>query len=504
MQSDAIRTKATAELNEHKRSKVLSAVNAVIKRGLDILLAILGLIILSPVYLGIAIAIKRESPGPVIFKGLRMGRWEKPFYIYKFKTMCDPPVDGQNGPSVTASDDPRITSLGHYLRTSKLNELPQLWNVLKGDMSFVGPRPEDYEIALTWPAEARREILSVRPGITSPASVIYHNEEEMLQGDGFMDDYLGKILPDKLRLDHLYIQNHSLITDVDVLAATFLTLLPLIGGKKVDERWIFGGPTLNFFRRVVPWFLLDVIVATISVGLSGIVWRLSAVINLGIPVFIFLSLAIAILISIINMLIGLQKVSWREASPAYVVDIGISVGLTMVILWMINRFWITEPRIPFSLFWLISITTFVGLVGVRYRERLITSLAYRWLLFRGSSSSFAERVLIVGAGRLGELVSWLIQRSTYSPLFGVIGFADDDPKKRTARIDGIKVLGSTRDIPELTEKYSIAIIIIAISNADSKNIERINEICVSTDAKVIIMPDLVKNVEDTINGIREC
>ena len=126
------------------------------------------------------------------------------------------------------------------------------------------------------------------------------------------------------------------------------------------------------------------------------------------------------------------------------------------------------------------------------------------MLFRSSSSSFAERVLIVGAGRLGELVSWLIQRSTYSPLFGVIGFADDDPKKRTARIDGIKVLGSTQEIPELTERYSIAIIIIAISNADSKDMERINEICDSTDAKVIIMPDLVKNVEDTIHGIREC
>jgi FlaA1/EpsC-like NDP-sugar epimerase len=153
--------------------------------------------------------------------------------------------------------------------------------------------------------------------------------------------------------------------------------------------------------------------------------------------------------------------------------------------------------------WLISITTFVGLITVRYRERLLTSLAYRWLLFRGSSTSFAERILIVGAGRLGELTSWLIQRSAYSTLFGVIGFVDDDPKKRVDRIHGVKVLGSTKDIPALVEKYSIAIIIMAISNAEVEDKEHIKQICESTDAKLIIMPDLVQNVEDAFNGIQE-
>ena len=256
-----------------------------------------------------------------------------------------------------------------------------------------------------------------------------------------------------------------------------------------------------FFRRVVTWFLLDVIVATVSVGVSGLVWRISTVINLGIPVFIVLAIAIALSISLINMAMGLQKISWRDASPAYVVDIAFSVGLTMTILWLINRLWLTDPWIPFSLYWLIGITTYLGLVGVRYRNRLLTSLAYRWLLFRGSDAIFAERILIVGAGHLGELTSWLIQRSIYSTLFGVVGFVDDDPKKRDLRIGGIKILGSTDAIPNLVEKYSIAIIMMAISDGNQAELDRIKQICASTDAKVIVIPDLVRRLEEAFEGI---
>lgn len=499
MQNDAIRTQAISSTTPMKKSRVSVFANSFFKRTFDIIFSFFGLIFLLPVFFLIAISIRRESPGPVTYQGLRLGKNEKPFKILKFRTMhCQP--DGENGPPVTASDDQRVTKIGRYLRNSKLNELPQLWNVLIGQMSFVGPRPEDYKIAMTWPPEVRKEISSVRPGITSPASIIYRDEEHLLKGDDFMDNYLGKILPDKQRLDQLYVRNHNLFVDMDVLAATIIMLLPQIRGKEIDEQVLFGGPTLMLFRRVVPWFLIDIIVATISVGLSGIVWRISAVINLGIPVFFILAVAIALIISLINMILGLQKISWREASPAYVIDIGISVGLTMFILWLVNRFWITEPWVPFSMLWLIGVTIYIGLVGVRYRERLISSLAYRWLLFRGSEASFAERILIVGAGHLGELTSWLIHRSSYSTLFGVVGFVDDDPKKRNLRVGGIKVMGSSQAIPDLVEKYSIGIVITAISNADEVTRDRIKHICDSTPAKVIVMPDLILRLEDAFEG----
>ena len=120
----------------------------------------------------------------------------------------------------------RITPLGQWLRETKINELPQLWNVLVGEMSIVGPRPEDPEIAESWPWDARREILSVRPGITSPTSVLYRDEEKMLKGDDVLDDYLQIVMPDKLRLDQLYVRNHRFLSDLDIIFWTLLVLLP--------------------------------------------------------------------------------------------------------------------------------------------------------------------------------------------------------------------------------------------------------------------------------------
>ena len=228
-------------------------------------------------------------------------------------------------------------------------------------------------------------------------------------------------------------------------------------------------------------------------------------IDLGVPTFIVLALAIAVVISLINSLLGLQKISWRNAGASYIFDLLLSVTTTMVLLWVFNRFVVTEPRIPFSMFWLIGLTTFVFLVAVRYRDRLISSLSYRWLLLRGTSASFAERILIVGAGELGELTAWLIQRSGYSPLFGVVGFVDDDPHKRNLRPGGITVLGSTEAIPELVEKYSIAVIMLALSDGNEAEKSRIKALCESTGANVVVMPDMIKNLEKTFvsNGIKE-
>src|SRR5258706_16430552 len=139
-------------------------VNDFFKRAFDVFTSLLGIVLLSPFLTAIAILIKRESPGPVIYGGTRAGKGNRPFRIWKFRTMYEVP-DSYYGPAVTATGDKRITPLGHWLRDTKINELPQLWNVLIGEMSFVGPRPEDWKIAQDWPEEAQGEILSVRPAI---------------------------------------------------------------------------------------------------------------------------------------------------------------------------------------------------------------------------------------------------------------------------------------------------------------------------------------------------
>ncbi len=479
----------------HRRS-VLS----VFKRLGDILVASLLLIILSPVMLYIILRIKHDSPGPVLFKGDRMGRFGKPFKILKFRTMYEDD-HSYNGAPVTAKDDDRITPFGKYLRDTKLNELPQLLNVIKGEMSIVGPRPEDLKIAQDWPDEVKAEVLSVRPGITSPASVIYRNEETLLQGSGFMDDYLKTILPDKIRLDQLYVRNRSVFTDLDVIAMTAVTLLPVLRRTSFDQRWLFGGPFYIFFRRIFSWFLIDMFVTTFAVGISGVVWRLSAIINLGWQNYLLMSFAIAVFVSLINMMMGLNRVNWRNANPIYVVDLAVSVSIAMAVLYGVTRLWLTDPWLPFSLIWLIGITMMVGLVFVRYRDRLFTGLANRWLLLRGAKSSFAEHIIIVGAGSLAEMTIWLLQRSAYSSIFGIIGMVDDDPRKRNMESYGVRVLGTTKDIPSIVEKYQIGLIFFAIANGSEQDRARITQLCEMTGAKIVVIPNLVKVLESSIKKI---
>jgi FlaA1/EpsC-like NDP-sugar epimerase len=193
--------------------------------------------------------------------------------------------------------------------------------------------------------------------------------------------------------------------------------------------------------------------------------------------------------------------NWKKASPVYVLDLAFSTALTITIIWHINRYWLTEPWIPFSMLWLMALTIFVGVVAVRYRERLVTGLANRWLLFRGPKASFAERILIIGAGNLGEMTLWLLTRSAYASIFGVVGFVDDDARKRGSQIMGLNVIGSTQEIPALVEKYKIGLIFFAIANGPEAQRQAILAMCDSTPAKTVIIPDLVKVLERSIKKI---
>ena len=188
------------------------------KRTFDTALAALGLIVVSPILAAIAIAIKTGSKGPLLYKGRRVGLDGVPFEMLKFRTMV---VDADKiGGSSTPEDDPRVTPIGKKLRRYKLDELPQLLNVLKGDMSFVGPRPQvQWAVDLYTPEE--REILRVRPGITDEASLKFSNEAEILKGSTDPDkDYIEKIHPEKMRLSLDYVRHRSFSGDLSIIART--------------------------------------------------------------------------------------------------------------------------------------------------------------------------------------------------------------------------------------------------------------------------------------------
>ena len=188
------------------------------KRAFDAAVAAIGLVVLSPVLAAISIAIKAGSPGPLVYRGKRVGLNGDTFEMLKFRTMV---VDADKiGGSSTPEDDPRVTPIGKKLRRYKLDELPQLINVLKGDMSFVGPRPQvQWAVDLYTPEE--REILKVRPGITDEASLRFSNEAEILKGSKDPDkDYIEKIHPEKMRLSLEYVRNRSFSGDLSIIART--------------------------------------------------------------------------------------------------------------------------------------------------------------------------------------------------------------------------------------------------------------------------------------------
>jgi lipopolysaccharide/colanic/teichoic acid biosynthesis glycosyltransferase len=191
-----------------------------LKRCFDFIAALIGLIGLSPVFVLTAIAVRCDSRGPIFFLQQRVGRGFRSFWICKFRTMA---VDApERGLQITAGEDPRITRVGRFLRKWKLDELPQLWNVLKGEMSLVGPRPEVPRYV-----EMFREdyacVLSVRPGITDPASLKYRDEAALLaQSQNPEETYVRQILPEKITLSKQYVAQASLLGDVVLIWRTIL------------------------------------------------------------------------------------------------------------------------------------------------------------------------------------------------------------------------------------------------------------------------------------------
>lgn len=206
------------------------------KRLFDVSCAAVGLVVSSPVLLLVAVAVRLDSPGPVLFRQVRMGRHGRTFRIRKFRTMRT----GAGGPSVSAQGDQRITRVGAVLRRTKVDELPQLVDVLIGQMSLVGPRPEVPEYVELWGVEAKSAILSLRPGITDPASLLFRHEADQL---ALVPDpethYVRVLLPQKVALYVDYVATRTFRGDVAVL---FRTLWVVLAPKRSSEREALGPP----------------------------------------------------------------------------------------------------------------------------------------------------------------------------------------------------------------------------------------------------------------------
>lgn len=194
------------------------------KRVFDVLLASSMLVAASPLMLIATIGILIASPGPIFYRSMRAGKDGKPFFLYKLRSMT--PSTSGTGSSITKLNDPRVYPFGALLRKYKIDEFPQLINILKGDMSIVGPRPEDPGIVETYYTPRDWETLEVRPGLTSPGAIYFYTDlERRLEGDGSETAYAERILPEMLAVDHVFLEQESLWYDIRIVFRTALAIL---------------------------------------------------------------------------------------------------------------------------------------------------------------------------------------------------------------------------------------------------------------------------------------
>ena len=280
---------------------------------------------------------------------------------------------------------------------------------------------------------------------------------------------------------------------------TLLALLPLLRKRPVPEHLLFWGPISRFFSRYASWFVIDTIVALIAVGASGLFWRTLGPLDMGWDFAPFWAIILALLFSLLNAALGLNRVSWSKAQPAEVIDLAVSSSFGTLIVLIVNGY-LGTPKLLVGLILLSGLFAFFGFVAVRYRSRLITGLATRWLNLRGAFSVVGERVLIVGAGEMGQFASWLLRYGQLAQAFQVIGMVDDDPRKDGLRIDGCNVLGRAEDIPKLVQERDIGVIIFAINRLSADRRAEILELCHQTGTRIVVLPDFLRFIQSYFPG----
>jgi lipopolysaccharide/colanic/teichoic acid biosynthesis glycosyltransferase len=479
-----------------------------IKRFFDICISFLGLVVLSPFFILIGYLIRRDSPGPVFFRCYRMGKDQRPFQMLKFRTMYEDPKS-YDGPSITCEGDERITPYGRWLRDTKVNELPQLWNVLKGEMSLVGPRPEDVDIAKNWSEEDRRLIFSVFPGITSPASILYRDEEQLLSKGNLMQDYLEHILPDKMRFDRLYVQNRSFTSDLDILFWTLVIIIPNIVKSKIPVGYLFAGPISRVMNRFVTWFLTDFCVSFIVVGGVTFFWRLQAPLHWGAGNLSILAFMIAVIFSGFNYILGLNKIIWQGADLIDAIRLSLSCWVVFVLLLVLNSLqstfkFITLPALPTSMLIITGLFAQIGFISVRYHWRLVATIAGSWLALRRNRMEIGERALIVGARDGFITANWLLRRSELSEfqnIFHIVGVVDDKILAKQGMIlNGCSVLGQVSDLPKIVEKQKISVIVFTTMNVPKEIKEYVAELKLKSFVKIVFLDNVAKMINQELTS----
>jgi FlaA1/EpsC-like NDP-sugar epimerase/lipopolysaccharide/colanic/teichoic acid biosynthesis glycosyltransferase len=510
-------------------------------RAVELLLAFAGLVAAAPILILAALMIRISSRGPVLFRQSRVGRYGRRFVLYKLRTMRS----SSGGAEITCATDNRITPIGRILRFTKIDELPELWNVIKGEMSLVGPRPE-VPAFVCLEDKLWQSVLETRPGITDPGTLALRNEQALLASiDGpRQEEFYRQILqPYKLRGYLGYQRVRDWKSDVRILSKTLITLFvaperSLLTADEIRESALAGGDSALPEGPGTRAATRGPIDAPEKEGSHGARERLQfgaqylwtkrylILVDFSLLVFAFLLsyllrfefqvparevpaverqfLYVAGLQSAVMLGMGIYHFIWRymglrETRAFVLAAVYSSLPILALRLGLPDslRLW----RVPLSVIIFDGVLVFTLTVGVRVLRRVIYERSLRRSGGSGEFDGPRKAVLLIGTGRAGQ---WIANEIRTRPLndLEIIGFVDDEPQKRDAVIDDIKVLGATIDLPRLVREHSIDHVIISIADASRQEIRRILAVCEAIPVRVRVVPNLSEIIRGDVKFTR--
>lgn len=441
------------------------------KRAFDFLVALAGLALVWPLFALIAALIKLDTRGPVFFRQERAGAGGTTFRIFKFRTMIVGAY--RSGARLTVKRDPRITQVGHFLRWSKLDELPQLLNVLLGDMSFVGPRPEDPYFTNFYPAEMRA-VLDEKPGIIGPSQIDGRDEvEKYPEGcENVEEFYIQHILPEKLARDLEYARQATFWGDVRFLVRGFLhvALSQFKRGFFARNRYRFATLALDIVLMMAAYVLACLI--KFDWSLDPEIWRyagktLAWVLVLKPPVFVYYG-------------VYHRTTRWLGRRDLAVLVKAVSASSALLVIastFVVQR----HSRAVYLIDWILLLFL-VG--GARYMIRSVQSGAAR-----NEERGPFVKVLVAGAGHGGETILRSLLEDPGSR-FMPVGIIDHEPHRWGALIHGVRVMGGATDIAMAASLHGVEMVLVSLVDLEPVVIREITEACNKLGLEYRLVPAL--------------
>ncbi|HEY2773582.1 MAG TPA: sugar transferase [Candidatus Binatia bacterium] len=441
------------------------------KRLFDFVVSLAALLVLWPLFAAIAVLIKLDTHGPVFFRQERAGPNDTTFRIFKFRTMIVGAY--RSGARLTVKRDPRITPVGHLLRWTKLDELPQLLNVFLGDMSFVGPRPEDPYFTNFYPPEFR-EVLSARPGIIGPSQIDGRDEiEKYPEGcESVEEHYIQQILPEKLARDFTYVRDATFRGDMRFLLSGFVSvsLSQFKRGFFARNRYRFAALGLDMVLMVFAYVMANLIKFDWSLDPS--LWTyagkaLAWVLVIKPPVFVYY---------------GLYQRSARWLGRRDLAALVKAVSVSSALLVAATTFSI--QRHSRAVFVIDAMLLLFLAAGARYILRSVQSGAAR-----NEERGPLVKVLVAGAGHGGETILRSLLEDPKSR-FMPVGIIDHEPHKWGALIHGVRVVGGATDIAMSASLHGVEMVLISLVDLDPVVLREITEACKKLGLEYRLVPAL--------------